>query len=565
MFSGGDNRVWMQLAALDVSADRALGVHDLLSARIRASYRTIATGLTGEYPELASRIHEVLDIAPQVVSYGAGYQWITALHRVIREDDLEAFDQLGLDFVRFSAAAAVLSGGDFIGKLALATNSADGRHTDGPVAIPLVGAFDIGSSSTLSVISGRVDGRLVSSPRMGGIRVEAYESTYRLPRSQSQFCLNELGQWQKAHDEIAAATALAEQVVPGLFDRYLTDVVPLVRQGRISNAGTDEAAPFVVYSSFGRSPLDLVACFAHEEAHALINTAEKLLGPVLPETEAKMPVPWKPGMMRSLSNVIHGLISFGRATQVRGRALYLGLSDNENEEARIRESDWVRSVTSQLKDGILGPMPDSLVEWLEGNQAALEPSAVPHTPSTSILAEGGGVDDATCPWTLFTSSATTRAAVEQYSELACGSWQRGSGEFPDQDRRDLDVGHGTHLGGVTGTVIPSLIRERYGVDVELTSVKAHRLRKGDSIRSHTDHGSSSAAYRAVIGASAAPPSGGEFRLCDPQQRPVVGIPMRFGDTVVMAIDQPGEHEVTRVESDTYRHTIIATYRRAGLG
>jgi hypothetical protein len=116
--------------------------------------------------------------------------------------------------------------------------------------------------------------------------------------------------------------------------------------------------------------------------------------------------------------------------------------------------------------------------------------------------------------------------------------------------------------------IPELIRGCFGADVVLDGVKAHRLRDGDSIRNHSDHhdrmaSMSTGSYRMVLGCTAAPIVGGELRFTDSDRDAFVGIPLRFGDAVVMNIEVPGHHEVTRIDSESFRYTIIATYRRVG--
>ncbi|WP_241548465.1 aKG-HExxH-type peptide beta-hydroxylase [Gordonia alkanivorans] len=561
------DQIWTELADLDVRPERALGVLELLSARIRASYRTLAGSLEEPFPALSRMIFEVLELAPQVVGHGAGYMWMTSVHNAVRADDTDCFDELAKDFVRFRAAAAVFSGSSYVAEDVPAVMLSTSHIDRSLVAIPTIGAFELGRSDCLRVDSGVLDGVLRTGPRIGGLRVEAFERSYRLPRSKSLFDLASEGWWERGHEELTSAADLAGQLVPGLLDRYHSDVVPLKRGKQTSNAGTDEAAPFVVYSSFERSPVDLVACLAHEEAHALINTADKLLGGVLPESEMKMPVPWKPGMMRSLSNVIHGLISFGRAAQVRGRALVLGVTDEENEEARERESMWVRDVTARLEDGVLGPLPDELVAWLRENVERLEPAVPVSTKDRGVVALAGDSSD-TCPWVLYRSSATRSAAAEQYIELSQGPWVRGSGAFVDQDRRQLEVASKSRLDMTLNQEIPELIRDRFGADVMLDGVKAHRLRDGDSIRNHSDHHDSMASnspgsYRVVLGCTASPTVGGELRFTDSDRDAFVGIPLRFGDAVVMNIEVPGYHEVTGIKSDTFRYTVIATYRRVG--
>lgn len=549
------DRIWTKLAPLDVPSHLALGIYDLLAARIRRSHAGVAAAISSEHPHLAERIDRVLEAAPQVLSFGAAYQWVTSLHIAMRSDDVTTFDRLGHDFVRFECAAAILSRSDFDG--AWAPSFTAGHGPAATIAIPLVGAFET-DSTKLRVRNGELEGKLRSGARTGGIRVEAFEENYRLPRSKSLFELEVPGYWEQAHDEIVAAKELGDRLVPGLFDRYLTDVVPLVRHGNISNAGTDEAAPFVVYSSFGRNPLDLVACFAHEEAHALINCADKLLGGILPDTGDRMPVPWKPGMLRSLSNVIHGLISFGRAAQVRGRAMLLGLADPHNDEARERESRWVRDVTDQLLDGVLGELPDDLAAWMLTNVEALEPSL----PQPKALETPAGSHDpaSVFPWTLIAAPETVSAVTEQYASLSFGPWQRGSGDYHHQDRMDVDPSGDRRLGELLVKTLPEVIHRHFGERVELTETKAHRLRPGDSIGTHTDHQDREGYFRAVIGASALPTDGGHLRLCDQDERPVVALPLRHGDTLVFKIENPCFHDVTELRSDAFRYTIVATYR-----
>src|SRR3546814_7592493 len=51
---------------------------------------------------------------------------------------------------------------------------------------------------------------------------------------------------------------------------------------------------------------------------------------LLPDSDLEMSVPWKPGVKRTLSGVLHGLIAFGRAATVRSRAEQSGHSSAAN-------------------------------------------------------------------------------------------------------------------------------------------------------------------------------------------------------------------------------------------
>lgn len=541
--------IWMSLAPLDVDPAQATGIYDLLSAKIRATCLRTARSLDSAFPEASARVQAVVSSAPQVVSYGAAYQWVTRLHQAVSEDDVDLFEELLRDFARFECAAAILSRGDFDGEI----------HGSTELVVPLVGAFEL-EGSNYRVRDGKLTGTPIGPASIGGLRVEAYEAKYRLARSISQFNLDEIGHWETANQELTAVRGLGELLVPGLFDRYLSDVVPLRRDGPISHAGTDEAAPFVVYSSFDRDPVDMIACLAHEEAHGLINSADKVMGfKVLPDTDDKMPVPWKPGMMRSLSDVMHGLISFGRAAQVRTRAAAAGLGSPVNEEARLREIGWVTDVTGQVCDGILGPIPQWLRSWMQTNLGSWDIPVPTHEPGDVIAR--GGTSDELFPWLLWAGHDSTRAATDVYGQLSSGRWDRGSGEFPDQDRIDLDVRKHPYVQAFIEKTLPAVIADEFGESVALTALKAHRIRPGDRIATHSDDGGGHVSYRAVLGSSPVPTDGGVLRLCDTSQRPVVSVPLRFGDCVVMRTDRLCYHDVTELRSEYFRYTVIASYRR----
>lgn len=541
--------IWMSLAPLDVDPGTATGIYDLLSAKIRATCSRTADSLDSAFPEVSSRIRAVLSSAPQVLSYGAAYQWVTRLHHAVSADDLALFDELLADFARFECAAAIMSRSDYDG-----LNPGSTR-----LVVPLIGAFQL-EGSACRVRDGRLEGTPIGPPRVGGIRVEAFETKYRLARSMSQFNLDEIGRWEPAHQELTSVRDLGDLLVPGLFDRYLTDVVPLDRDGPISHAGTDEAAPFVVYSSFQRDPVDMIACLAHEEAHGLINSADKVLGlKVLPDSDYKMPVPWKPGMMRSLSDVMHGLISFGRAAHVRTRAVAAGLGSPDIEEARLREIGWVTDVTKQLCDGILGPIPPWLRDWMQTNLGSWD-IPVPVRDACKVIGRGGAAD-AMFGWILLSGDDSKRAATDVYSELSVGSWDRGSGDFHEQDRTDLDAPAHPFLNAFMSQTLPAVLQTEFGESVTLVALKAHRIRRGDRIAVHSDDGGDNIAFRAVLGASPVPTDGGLLRLCDTSRRPVVAVPLRFGDCVVMQTDRPCYHDVTELRSDSFRYTVVASFRR----
>jgi hypothetical protein len=268
-------------------------------------------------------------------------------------------------------------------------------------------------------------------------------------------------------------------------------------------------------------------------------------------------------MMRSLSDVMHGLISFGRAAQVRTRAAAAGLDSPDKEEARLREIGWVTDVTRQLCGGILGPLPQWLRDWMQDYLGIWDIPAPASDPGKVIARSGNS--DSTFPWLLWAGGESRRAATDMFGELSAGVWERGSGEFADQDRIDLDVKDHPFVNAFVTQTLPRVIADEFGDTAAFMALKAHRIRRGEKIAAHSDDSAGDVAYRAVLGASPLPTDGGLLRMCDPLQRPVVAMPLRFGDCVVLNTDRKCFHDVTELRSDSFRYTVVASYRRTANG
>lgn len=534
------------VAALDVDPVDCFAVYEGLAVKIRSSYESLSGILNKLDTAPGERLRGVLGVAPQVLTTAAGYCWLNATYGAIAGNDSAGLQGLLRQFSRFEAAAAVSSSGDFDGTFPFKD----------PVSLPGTGLVVHAADDALAVNAGNPRAVSWASPAAGSLVVDGHEPILRSPRSMSQFDLADPSRdaARLGAEELLAARGLADQIVPGLFDRYVTEVIPLVAEPGIAHAGTDDAAPWAVYLSFGREPADLVAALAHEESHALVQTLAKLVPDLLPDSGLDMPVPWKPGVRRSLSGVLHGLIAFGRAATVRARAARLGSDSPANAEAFEREYGWVAEVTSALLSGTLGPLPDGLDGWLQENLALMDSSAPMHSPGIDVLAQNGAGSDF-C-WRLLSGESLGRTASGIYPQVGRLRWQRGVSGYPDQDRAELVLSGDS----VLNVDIPELIEHEWGVRTELAGVKAHRLRTGDHIRAHTDAQHDGLTHRLVLGVSPYDLRSGELRLMTPSQQPLISTQPQFGQALLFQLADPSYHEVTENRSTHPRLTVIASYR-----
>ncbi|WP_244929196.1 HEXXH motif-containing putative peptide modification protein [Nocardioides sp. W7] len=537
------------VAALDVRPRDCFTVYEGLAASVRTSYANLATLLEKVETTAGRRLSEVLAVAPQVVTNAAGYCWLNAVYAVIAGNDRDGLDRLLAGFSRFEAAAAVSAGVEYDGVL----------PSSEPVALPGTGLVVASPSGFLRIRSGVPAAEHWSMPTIAGLRIDGFEPLLRSPRSMSQFAVRPGSRLVSAAaaEELAAARELAATIAPTLFERYLSDVVPLEPEPGVAHAGTDDAAPWAVYLSFGREPTDLVAALAHEESHALVQTLAKLVPDLLPDSAADVAVPWKPGVRRSLSGVLHGLIAFGRTATVRSRAARAGIDGSANAEALDREHGWLAEVTGRLLDGQLGELPDELSEWLVANLRGVDSPPPDSTTGLSVLAgdQGSGPGFG---WLLLDGADVRAAANELYGPLMRTSWTRGVPGYPHQDRGELDVGPPALL----SSLVPALVADRTGVRLELTSVKAHRLRNGDRITAHSDAHHADLSHRLVLGLTPHDLRSGDLRLLTTDHDPTIGTQPQFGQGLLFDVARSALHEVTTNLSPYPRYTVIASYRTA---
>lgn len=535
------------IADLDVRPSDCFTVYEALAASVRTSYGNLAAVLDKLQGAPGQRLRDVLDVAPQVLTTAAGYCWLNAVYGAIARDSREGLDGLLSQFTRFEAAAAVSASTDFAGDFPFGE----------AVSLPGCGIVVVASGGRLAVTSGTPEAEQWSMPTVAGLRLDGFEPLLRNPRSMSQFGIAPGSREASTvgAGELVAASDLAACVAPTLFDRYLTEVVPLDPEPGIAHAGTDDAAPWAVYLSFGREPADLLAALAHEESHALVQTLAKLAPGLLPDSESDIPVPWKPGVRRTLSGVLHGLIAFGRAATVRARVARTGADSPANTEALEREHGWISDVTRDLLKGRLGELPGGLPDWLESNlRAVCAPTPAPATGLHLLARDGAAPDE--LQWLLLAGPDVDAAADRLFAPVVRSRWERGVPGFPDQDRGELDAS----APGFLTDAVPALVAERTGAKIELSSVKVHRLRTGDRIMPHTDSHHEDLSHRVVLGLTPHDLRSGELRLLTPQQDSVIGTQPQFGQGLLFDATGPAYHEVTANLSPYPRYTVIASYR-----
>ncbi|MEV6415374.1 HEXXH motif-containing putative peptide modification protein [Kribbella sp. NPDC051718] len=550
---------WAEVSRLDVDPLTCFTIYEEFGSLVQQSFSTLA-GILSAVPDLtlAERIGAVAEAAPQVISGGAAYLWLTEMYAALSADDIGLVRRLDADFGRFELAAAVASGADHSCKVRLGEKW---------ISLPATGLAVRSSAGCVSVRQGQLDCEAIELPQIGALTVDRYEDLYRTPRSRSQFDLAPPGTVLTATTELEDAAKLGQVVVPGLFERYLTSLVPLAARSGMADAGTDDAAPFTVYSSFGRESSDLLAALAHEEAHALIQTLEKLRPNLLPTSVLDMPVPWKPAVRRKLPNVIHGLASFARAATVRSRVERLGLGSGGNREAHARERGWVEDATAELLQGRLGELPAGLDRWLDANLAQIEAewrdgSALTDEPKVEVVAVSR--PPLSYPWAIAVGESARAAAAELYAPVATGHWRRGTSSYPEQDSQliTLMIEKLPIAQQLMALTIPRLLEEEFGTSVELAAVKAHRLRPGDRIPIHSDGGHPTFTHRAVLGLSGNLGDSGQLAVYTTAKTPVIRLQPEYGQLFVFAMVPDCHHSVSRNESALSRLTVIASYRAA---
>ncbi|MFS4490939.1 aKG-HExxH-type peptide beta-hydroxylase [Dietzia kunjamensis] len=541
-----------EIIPLDVDAETCHAVYERLRVATCESIAKVSRAVrsAGEV-SAAESIEFVLATEPSAFRGAAGYRLLMGLVAAMENGDEPAFAEHCGHLGRFRAGALVASGGSGV--------------VD--VDIPACGILLPGTGLRVEpTVSGRieiVDGEVASPfhriPRVGGLSVSSHEPLLAHPRSRSQFALEspDPDADHRLATELERVRDRFGDVVPGFFDRYVGLVVPLVAVDGLHHAGTDYDGPFAVYLSGEREPGDLLAALAHEESHALVQSLEKLIPGVIPDSAATMPVPWKPGVTRTLAGVIHGVIAFSRAATVRNRIIEGGHGSPALVEARDREQGWVTGVVREVEDGALGPVSDTVLDWLVGLVEAVHAEA----PASAAPVTATGVpadlrEDASGKgWAVLHSAGFRACAARLHAHVEHMGWRRNGPPYDHQDLVRMPTQDFPELDGP----IREWVASHYGEHVSLEAVKAHRLRAGDEIPEHDDSGSGPV-FRLVIGACADEVGAVPLYLHDERGRRSIGWCPNWGSGLLFRTEGT-RHSVPLVAGGYSRYTVVASYGR----
>lgn len=538
------------IAPLDIDAEACHAVYERMRlatltsfARVAASARDL--GLV----DVADGVECVLGTEPSVVRGPAGYRWLVALVAALDSESEDSLAPVLADFERFRLGALIASGGS--GEVEL-----PGTYRD--VLIPGTGlSVSLNNTTSVRVLAGEPSCTTHRAPVIGGLLVSSLEPMLANPRSRSQFALAEKDRSndQRIADLIAETESRFGALFPQFFDRYISQVVPVRETRGIHHAGTDFDAPFAVYLGGGREPGDLMAALAHEESHALVQTMEKLIPGLVPDSSRSMQVPWKPGQTRTLSGIVHGIIAFSRAAAARHRIIESGEGSHELVASRDREVAWVSGVVDDLCRGALGELKGDGVEWLASLVRGIK--AGPTGPTTAELG---------C-WSIPEVREVARSprwvAVDGPSLAACATrlharaenqpWRRGAPPYARQDVLRLDPADFPELAGP----VNAWLSAHAGRELALEALKAHRLRPGDAIPPHEDVGEH--AWRVVVGACPDEVGAVPLFLHDERRQRQFGWCPNWGSAVAFRTDEV-YHSVPEVPAGSFRYTLIASYR-----
>jgi hypothetical protein len=541
---------WYQLLDLDAHPAAAHRIIDELNSQALGAVCSVRQSLAlAGAVDAAGRLTEICERAPQVFASPYGTQWATAIATAIMTRNLDAFSNALAHLERFDAAAAVLSGCRWL----------PSETTPSELPIPVTGdVLRIGPSRLGFALTEERDCRLIRSGHFEGVSIDLGDPLLRT-RSAQRFTFSSVDNSAAGIGELQAAGLAAQRVAPNLFARYVTAIVPVDSPPGWGTAGTDEGVPGVTYLSFDRDPVDFVAALAHEEAHSLLNGYEAIFGEVLPAGVGSIEVPWRAGL-RPLPAVMHGLAAFGRAATVRTRAATIGMSSPQNDEAAEREHGWVRSVSSRVLNGELGPVSENDSGWIQRNVAAIEsPARDAKSERLALIASSG--PGSSFHWWLLRSEIGGGAAGELYSHLIRCPWSRSTDDFPDQDQNDLTgyLATTTWVSRLFTRDLPAFIGSQRA-QAQFQSLRGHKLRTNDRIRMHNDNDQQLYRWRAVLGVTPGELAGGQLSM-SPDALPGLSVQPSYGDILLFEIGPTSFHEVSRVLDARPRLTVVASYSR----
>lgn len=393
-----------------------------------------------------------------------------------------------------------------------------------------------------------------------GLALDEGESLFRDPVTEHFDFPEPDGQW---HSALAATLELAAEVAPRLTARFGSILVPVRGGQNVQRSATYSETPGVTYVMIDSPPCELLASLAHEEAHAILNCAERN-GDVLPDNGAKLSVPWKP-VKRALPAVIHGLAAFSRAATVRLRNTELAPC-SDCDARRRHEVAWVRSVSCQLREGAMGVIDEAILAWLDLNEEQMGLAEPDRRDRASLPGPVSG--DGAFRWALRDHSVRDLAG-RSYLYLSRGTWSREVESFYKQDVIDLlvpDRVNTPEVAELLELATGAIARDAAALarrDVRLVTLRAHRHRPGDAISAHTDaSGEDGVAVRAVLGITPELEfaAGGWIELLNEGGSAFASCGPAFGATFLFEVSPGSRHRLSTVIGPEQRYAVVASYK-----
>lgn len=551
------NNPFLSLTALDADPRVILRLDELHAARRRAALQRLGETLSGGgAATLGGRAAALVVRSPEIAGSPSIWQWLLQVVAAIRASDSSALQALGAHLARFEAAAAAQTQSSWEGWIP------PGRG--GVAVLPGVDlCLDVGPAGRdLCIDDGVVeDGRPL--PATAGWVLDPFDE-YAMARGAAEFeypLAPRIESLSSALTELKAVECLGEDIAPALIARFRSRLIPVKADGNQARAATHEGIPGMTFISFGRRPGETLATLAHEEAHAILNAAESVLG--LPLAGGiDLVVPWRPDP-RPLAAVLHGIAAFGRMAHVDWRLARRDGCPAAEERYRQR-AGWVSEASANVL--LHAPsLSSDIREWLESARQDLgAPRDAPQgiAPVIRDLAESGR--HAPYRWRLVGDLVSAAEAARLHILLARRPWCRQDAGFIRQfstavehdGRPDAERGLLDRLRRDASDILAGLLHHR----VRLMSMIAHRMFSGDSIGTHTDAGARDLVGRVVVGLTPLwdDSDGGELALCE-NGTAVLTSPLSIGTALAFEISERSQHQVLPVRGPIPRTTLVLSF------